>query len=74
MKFPYGELVRLTDAAPDQFRAIGILGSICGADKIANQERSQHWNAPVGSWVYLMEVPSGEAIEVPEMYLEMAED
>jgi hypothetical protein len=69
MKFDYGQSVQIFETAPAKFLEFGSVGSVCGVDQIETQKRSAEFDAPIGTPVYLIEAPCGNAIEVPEIHL-----
>ena len=69
MKFDYGDAVKVIADAPAKFLKFGAFGSVCAIDEIARSERAIEFSVQQGTFVYLVEFPAGEAIEIPEIYL-----
>jgi len=69
MKFGYGEALKIIRSAPEKYLVYGEIGSVCGVDQIKSQRRTNEFDMPNGSIVYLIEAPCGNAVEVPEKYL-----
>jgi hypothetical protein len=70
-KFDWGQAVKVSKSAPDRYKIIS-LGSICAISNIDTETQVSHFDEPIGTILYLIEGPSGEAIEIPEKYLELA--
>jgi hypothetical protein len=69
MSFDYGDVVIVTANAPSKFLKFGNLGSVCAIDKNVRSERAIAFGVQKGATIYLVEFASGQAIEVPELYL-----
>ncbi len=69
MRFDYGDAVKITADAPIKYLKFGAFGSICGVDESVQNERSKEFNVGQGTPIYLVEFATGQAIEVPEIYL-----
>ncbi len=70
MKFSWGETVRSKSDAPPRF---SVFGGVCGVRKVATLDEANAFDVPVGSSLYLVEAGDGSTIEVPELFLEVAE-
>lgn len=66
-RFSWGEGVRIVDTAPQKYQGIGI-GSVCGIRSIETEDVAKTFDEPVGSVLYLVEAPDGQAIEVPGVF------
>ena len=67
----WGDAVRVSAAAPPRFRP-GELGAVCGLRTVETQRVAEEFAQPVGTTLYLVEFAEGDAIEVPEAFLERA--
>jgi len=69
--FTWGDSVRIKADAPPQFRP-DEAASVCGIREIETADQAEHFGAPIGSRLYLVELEEGEAIEVPGTWLDHA--
>lgn len=67
-KFTWGAPVRVIDDAPQNYLVIKK-GSVCGIREIEAENVAENFDEPVGTVLYLVECPDGDAIEVPEHFL-----
>lgn len=67
-KFEWGDAVRLCKNAPAKYQA-GDIGSVCAVRLVDTAEAAGKFGVEIGEVVYLVELPNGEAMEVPEVYL-----
>jgi|ETNmetMinimDraft_35_1059890.scaffolds.fasta_scaffold477415_1 hypothetical protein len=67
-KFVWGAAVKIIESAPKKYLDIK-LGSVCGIRSIETEATSTEFGEPVGSILYLIESPNGDAIEIPERFL-----
>lgn len=68
-EFNWGDCVNVMSSTPKKYSAIGV-GSVCGIRVIETQEIADLFSQPIGSIVYLVEGPEGEAVEIPSCFLE----
>lgn len=66
--FNYGDTVEVKLNAPTQFYPKAI-GSISGIRQIKTEATASHFQQPPKSYLYLVELNDGNAIEIPEIYL-----
>ncbi|MEP1963107.1 hypothetical protein [Tateyamaria sp.] len=71
MRFDYGDVVKITAGAPAKFFKFGESGSVCGIDETAKNDDAREFGVAKDTPLHLVEFPSGEAIEVPEIYLNL---
>jgi hypothetical protein len=69
MKFEYGQTVRVKATAPELFRP-GQMVSVCGERIVESKEIAKAFGEPVGTVLCLVEFSDGQAVEVPERWLE----
>ena len=67
--FDYGTAVSVKNGAPVRYRRIGQ-GSVCGMRMIDNKGAAKILGEAIGTRVYLIENAVGDALEIPEEYLE----
>jgi len=72
-KFDWGDAVRVVDNAPQRYLLIDQ-GSVCGIRIIDTEAVAEDFCEPIGSALYLVEAGNGEAIEIPERFLEILAD
>lgn len=68
-KFEWGAAVSVMNNAPEKFHFIEI-GSVAGTRTIETAEAAEEFGSPLGSKIHLIEAPDGQAIEIPEAFLE----
>jgi hypothetical protein len=68
-KATWGETVRVGKEAPASLRP-GTLAEVVGIREVETPEQVHQFGAPVGTKVYLVELGNGDALEVPEGWLE----
>ena len=69
MKFEYGQTVLVVVTAPKTF-CPGQFGSICGERSIENEATAKAFSEPLGTVLCLVEFSDGQAIEIPQHWLE----
>lgn len=71
-QFTYGDMVRVKNSAPDRYFP-GELFPIVGLSVIKNETMRDSYKSPIGANIYTVELPKGDAIVIPEQYLEFHE-
>ena len=71
MKYDYGDVVKISANAPSKFLKFRGSGSVCGIDENLRSERALDLGTEQNTAEYLVEFPTGQAIEVPEIYLKL---
>lgn len=67
-RFDWGSSVFIVESAPEKYRKFSC-GSVCGAREIETKMVSEEFEELVGTVLYLVECPDGEAIEIPGKFL-----
>jgi len=52
----------------------GSLAAVCGIGKAETAEAARQFGCAVGSTLYLVEFGDGSSVEVPDAFVEIAED
>ena len=68
-EFTWGDLVKVESDAPPQLQP-DELGSVCSIREVETPDQEVQLGGPIGSRVYLVEFGDGEAMEIPEAWLE----
>jgi hypothetical protein len=68
----YGESVKISGSAPEKYHP-GEKGAVCGFRIIQNKREADAVSEPIGTRLWLIELPYGLSFEVPESYLERIE-
>lgn len=68
--FKWGDAVQIKENAPSKFMPSDI-GSVCGIRRFEMDDALENSGHPLESYLYLVEFSNGEAIEVPELYLDI---
>ena len=68
----WGGTVRVKSTASIPDRRLGALAEIVGIRKIETPAQASQFSAPISSKVYLIEFSDGDAVEVPEAWIEAA--
>ena len=66
----WGDTVRVSHQAPGPLRP-GTLAEIVGIREIETRSQSDEFGSPIGTRVYLVEFGDGDAVEVPERWIEV---
>lgn len=72
MRFKWGDTVRIAAEAPDHFRP-GHQGSVCGVRVVETEDHAQLTKEQIGTALLLVEFGDGQAVEIPERFLEQGE-
>jgi len=74
-KFEWGDTVRVSDAAPSEYRP-GCLAEVCGIRQVNPNDAGAESRLGLksGQFIYLIEFPDGDAIEVPETLVEPTDE
>jgi len=67
--FTWGDTVHVKADAPSEFRA-GEYGDIVAITEIDTQTKVDLYGVPLGNTVYQIEFGDGEAVEIPETWLD----
>jgi hypothetical protein len=67
----WGDTVRIKNGAPPSVRP-GALAEIVGMREIETLSQAQQFAATIGSKVHLVEFGDGQALEIPEAWIEAA--
>ncbi|UWP93063.1 hypothetical protein K3X13_04255 [Aliiroseovarius crassostreae] len=70
-KFNYGDVVQVVGSSPEHLHHGKTLGSICGVDLILTENRMNELEAPIETFVYLVEFEDGDTIEIAERFLRL---
>jgi hypothetical protein len=65
----WGDTVRVKAAAPPLMRP-GALAAVVGIREVETLEQARQFEAAIGSKVYLIEFGDGDALELPEAWIE----
>jgi hypothetical protein len=71
--FDWGELVVIKRIAPKIYKP-GSKGCVCGIRIIDSEEIANHYKQDIGSKLYLIEFNTGEALEIPDLFLSSSEE
>lgn len=69
VQITWGDVVKVRELAPASMRP-GASGDVVGVTEVNTACLATEFGVPLGGWVYLVEFGDGEAIEVPEGWLE----
>ena len=67
--YTWGDFVKIKEISPSKYEP-GKLGSICGIWTINSPVTSHEYEMPFGTVMYTIEFEDGNAIEIPEDYLD----
>ena len=67
----WGDTVRVKAGASPERRP-GACAEVCGIREIETPEQARQFEAPLGSKLYLVEFGDGQALEIPEIWIEPA--
>lgn len=69
-KIDYGDAVEIEGDAPTKYHP-GEGGSTCGYRIIESEKESNVTEEAIGTALWLIELPNGDAFEIPEKYLKI---
>jgi hypothetical protein len=69
----WGDTVRIKNDASQAMRP-GSLAAVCGMREVETVEQAKQFGCAIGTTLYLIEFGDGSSIEVPEAFLEVANE
>ena len=69
----WGDTVRIKKSASTEMRP-GTLAAVCGMREVETLEQSQQFGCAIGTTLYLVEFGDGASVEIPEEFVEVAND
>lgn len=69
----WGDTVRIKDSASPTMRP-GSLAAVCGMREVETAEQAKQFGSAIGTTLYLVEFGDGSSLEIPEEYVEVAND
>ncbi|MBN2195456.1 MAG: hypothetical protein JW751_21740 [Polyangiaceae bacterium] len=69
----WGDTVRIKKNASTEMRP-GALAAVCGMREVETPEQSEQFGCAIGTTVYLVEFGDGASLEIPEEFVEVAND
>ena len=69
--FTWGDTIRVKAGAQPERRP-GAIAEVVGIREIEVEDQAQHFEAPIGSKLYLIEFGDGTSLEIPEAWIEAA--
>ena len=69
----WGDTVRIKQNASPEMRP-GTLAAVCGIREVESTDQSEQFDCAIGTILYLVEFGDGESVEIPENFVEVAND
>lgn len=69
----WGDTVRIKKGASTEMRP-GTLAAVCGMREVETPEQSEQFGCAIGTTLYLVEFGDGASVEIPEEFVEVAND
>lgn len=69
----WGDTVRIRGDAPLELLR-GRLAAVCGMREVENAEQAKQFDCAIGTTLLLVEFREGNSIEIPEAFVEVAND
>ena len=69
----WGDTARIKNSASTEMRP-ETLAAVCGMREVETPEQSQQFGCAIGTTLYLVEFGDGASVEIPEQFVEVAND